>query len=278
MSAPNTIWQIFVVGFFSVVCVAVVHGPAFAQQTTVSDSEPSTDQRPIVIVHGAWGGAHHWKAVADALTHEHDREVHRVSLTGQGERVHLAGPQVTLKTHIQDVVNVIDYDDLHSVVLIGHSYGGGIISGVADAIPDRLSQLIYLDASLLENGETFFSQNPEGLEKAIASANAGGDGWRIPVPGPNPQRDVPHPLATLTHPIELTNPAREKIPAVYWLFADGGPLEKDSRLFYFERAQQRGWPVKTFSWDHNPQRSKPDELVAALVELFEDTDDATHSP
>ncbi|TWT49373.1 acyl-CoA esterase [Rubripirellula amarantea] len=224
----------------------------------------------VVIVHGAWGGVHHWKSVADSLTHDHAMDVHRVSLTGLGERSHLASPDVGLKTHIQDVVNAIEFDDLTSVVLIGHSYGGVVVSGVVDAIPERLSRVLYLDAHLLEDGESYLTRHPDQKQKLTDRAEKDGHGWLIPVDWVNPMRDTPHPLATLVEPLELHNPERLNVPSSYWLFADGGKPELDERYFYYQRAEQRGWPVRSLSWDHNPQRSRPGDVVAALVKALND--------
>src|SRR5438067_14417 len=94
--------------------------------------------RTYVLVHGAWGGNHSWRQFAPLLW-ARGHEVFAPSLTGLGERVHLGGPQTDLSTHIQDVVNCIEYQDLHDIVLVGHSYGGMVVTGVADRLPDRIS-------------------------------------------------------------------------------------------------------------------------------------------
>lgn len=235
--------------------------------TTVSFAD-AVENPPVVIVHGAWGGAHHWKQVADALSQQHQFTVRRASLTGLGERSHLATRDVNLDTHIQDVVNLIEFDDLQSVVLIGHSYGGLVVSGVVDAIPERISHVIYLDAHVLENGESFFSHSPESKKRLVERAEESGDGWLIPVDWENPFRDVAHPLATLVQPIKLTNPAREKVPGTYWLFTDGRSAELDPRFRYFERSKKRGWNVKSFPWNHNPHRDRPAEVVAELIKII----------
>lgn len=226
----------------------------------------------IVIVHGAWGGAHQWKAVARALDDAGAGLVHRVTLTGHGERMHLASPKNDLSTHIQDVVNVIKFEQLESVVLIGHSYGGAIISGAANEIPDKVSQLIYLDSYLLEDGETFFSQMPEERDHYIRRANEDGDGWLIPVDWEEGEAsgDVPHQLATLTSKITLDNPKRLKIPSDYWLFADGGPAEKDERYRFIKRAKELEWRTRVFPWDHNPQKSRPKDLAKELFKTIAD--------
>ena len=230
------------------------------------NEKKKVQKQSVVIVHGAWGGAHHWKQVGDALMQDSNLIVRRASLTGQGERVHLASPKVNLETHISDVVNLIKFDDLKNVVLIGHSYGGCVISGVADQVPERIAKLIYLDAHLLDDGECFFSGHDDLRQQYTKLANELGDGWKIPVTWDKTIGDVAHPLATLTQPIKLKNPSREKIDSSYWLFLDGGDLEQDSRANHYHRAVQRGWSVKSFSWGHNPQRSNAVELIQALKE------------
>ena len=105
-----------------------------------------------VLVHGAWGGSWCWKRVRKALQ-ALGHEVFTPTLTGVGERSHLLSPQVNLDTHIDDVVNLIQWEELSDVVLCGHSYGGCVISGVAERIPDRIGALVYLDAFVLKNGQ-----------------------------------------------------------------------------------------------------------------------------
>ena len=231
----------------------------------VTDLANAKNPRTVVIVHGAWGGSHHWKAAADLLESEGLGKVHRVSLTGQGPRVHLASKDVNLETHIQDVVNLIKFDDLSDVVLIAHSYGGVVASGVADRIPERISRILYLDASLLEDGECFFTGDEQGRQKATKRAREDGEGYLIPVDWKNDFGDVPHPLATLTDAVNLKNPLREKIPASYWVFTDGKELEKDNRYRYYNRAKERGYAVKDLKWGHNPQRANVAELVKSLL-------------
>src|ERR1051325_3592304 len=110
----------------------------------------------IVIVHGAWGGAWAFKNV-EALLRQKGFQVYRPQLTGQGDRVHLARPDIGLNTHIDDVVNTILYEDLHDIILVGHSYGGTVITGVADRVPDRIKRLVYLDAMVPNDGDSVVS-------------------------------------------------------------------------------------------------------------------------
>jgi pimeloyl-ACP methyl ester carboxylesterase len=119
-------------------------------------SEPvtnSTHKFTYVIVHGAWGGGWAFRQVDSLLTAD-GHKVFRPTLTGQGEKVHLASTNINLSTHIQDIVNVILFEDLHDIVLVGHSYGGMVITGVADRVPDRIQRLIYVDALLPLDGES----------------------------------------------------------------------------------------------------------------------------
>jgi pimeloyl-ACP methyl ester carboxylesterase len=253
----------------AILMALVLAGNAFCQEPAASEGKAATaaGTNPIVIVHGAWGGRHHWKETAAELQKAWKGPVYRAALTGQGERAHLASPSVNLKTHIDDVKNLIEFEDLQNVILFGHSYGGIVISGVAEVIPDRIARMAYLDASLLDSGENFFTHDsdPKRQQKLTQRAKEAGDGWAIPVDWPNAMRDVPHPLATMTDKLILENEAREKIPAEYWAFTDGGPLEKDSRVFYYRRAQERGYVVKEFKWGHNPHRESPQEVASEML-------------
>src|SRR5215216_473082 len=105
----------------------------------------------FVLVHGGWHGGWCWKRVAPLLR-DAGHDVYTPTLTGLGERVHLASPQVNLTTHITDVVNVIEFEDLSEVVLVGHSYGGVVITGVASKVSDRIKDLVYLDAFVAKDG------------------------------------------------------------------------------------------------------------------------------
>src|SRR3569832_1148131 len=122
-----------------------------AQAQTAKTEAPS--KPTIVIVHGAWGGAWAFKKV-EAMLRDKDFQVYRPQLTGQGDRVHLTRPDIGLNTHIENIVNTILYEDLHDIILVGHSYGGMVISGVADRLPDRIKSLVYLDAKVPKDGDS----------------------------------------------------------------------------------------------------------------------------
>ena len=112
-----------------------------------------------VLIGGGWLGGWCWQRIARRLRDD-DHDVYPATLTGLGERVHLASPQVDLETHITDVVNLIEFEDLHDVMLLGHSYGGLVVTGVADRIPERISELVYLDTTPLSDGGMLIEKFP----------------------------------------------------------------------------------------------------------------------
>ena len=152
-------------------------------------------------------------------------DVYPVTLTGLGERVHLAGPSVDLETHVEDVVNVLDHERLSDVVLVGHSYSGTVVTAVADRRPERLQAVVYLDTSPLPDGTAITDvQSPEQRELQRAATVADGDGWSWPAPDAQTlrsgvfgsagglsdeqlrelaERATPHPYATFTTPVRL---------------------------------------------------------------------------
>jgi pimeloyl-ACP methyl ester carboxylesterase len=121
----------------------------------------------FVLVHGAWAGALIWRPIAQALR-KAGHEVYTPTLTGIGERRHLLNREIDLGTHTQDVLHVIDYEDLADIVLVGHSYGGMVITGVADAAPDKIASLIYLDAFVPEDRQSLFGMLPPDRPHATA--------------------------------------------------------------------------------------------------------------
>lgn len=137
--------------------------------------------KTFVLVHGAWHGGWCWRQVSDALV----KQGHRVfapTLTGLGERSHLLNKSINLTTHITDIANVIQYEDLSNVVLVGHSYGGIIISGVAERLADRISSIVFLDAFLPEDGETLLQKSSPGFVAAINTAIEKGESGIKPPP------------------------------------------------------------------------------------------------
>ena len=169
-------------------------------------------------------------------------------------------------TGILDVVNTILYEDLTDVVLVGHSYGGMVITGVADSIPGRISKLIYLDALLPENDESLMSI----FGRDTSEMNIR-DGFIIPSwvsKGQQPPSDVPHPLKTWQDRLSLNNKDRLKINSSYILTVDKGKDPKsDGFASQAERARKKNWDVYTLEADHNAQWSAPNELVQLLRDI-----------
>ncbi len=235
--------------------------------TICYSSFSQTKSNPVfVIVHGAWGGGWAFKEVDSLLTAK-EYTIFRPTLTGQGERVHLASLDIGLETHINDIVNTILYEDLHKVILVGHSYSGMVVTGVVDSIPNRISKLIYIDAYVPENGESVLTIEGESDGNKSQEVN----GFIIPswVPeGQSPPKDVPHPYKTWTDTLTLKNSMRLKIPTTYILTVEKGTDPKDDGFAsQAERAKKIGWPVQILEADHNAQWSAPEEFVEMLIDI-----------
>jgi len=234
-----------------------------------SSAEPvAVKKQPVlVMVHGAWAGGWHMRKVAPLLE-ARGYTVYTPTLSGLGERYHTATPAIGLDVHIEDIVNFILFADLHDVMLLGHSYGGMVITGVADRIPERIARLIYLDAFLPEHGESLMHlrrTNSRPIEQMTR------DGFIFPTwvkPDKPFPRDVPQPLKTFTDPIALKNPAAAKIPGTYILTVEKGKAPEDDDFYpAAERAKARGWPVITMEADHVPYWRQPAETAELLLGL-----------
>jgi pimeloyl-ACP methyl ester carboxylesterase len=147
---------------------------------TREDGFPKTqDPATYVLVHGAWHGSWCWKRVRRFLR-DTGHQVFTPTLTGLGERSHLNSATVDLSTHIADVVNLLRWEDLSDVILCGHSYGGSVITGIADRVPERVRTLVYLDAFVPEDGECLFDLAPEHAQFMRLQAQTAGTGWNVP--------------------------------------------------------------------------------------------------
>lgn len=249
--------------YFKLLAISLI--AIFINASAHAQNRHLTKKPVYVIVHGAWGGSWAFRKV-DSLMTEQGSIVYRPSLTGQGERVHLASPDINLTTHIHDVVNTILFEDLHEIILVGHSYGGMVITGVAEQVPERIRKLIYLDAIVPNDGESVMSiMDPkgEGLKKMIKGDYLA-TGWVKA--DQKPPKDVPQPLKTFTEPIVLNNQKAKKILATYILTVDPGKkAEQDDFAESAARAKERGWKVYEISADHNPQWSAVGPLVEMLL-------------
>lgn len=220
----------------------------------------------FVLVHGAWAGGWEHQKLAAALQAD-GHTVHRVTLTGQGDRSHLASRDVGLSLHIQDVVNFIEWENLRDVVLVGHSYGGMVITGVADRLTERLKHVIYLDAFLPEDGESAYDTfGPEGASRRSPGVDGFislGDQAGKPVPHIVPQSEK-----TFTEPVSLKNQDKARaIPTTYILTADDAQQPgKDMFFRYHERAKARGWKTIVLQGDHIVHVTKTAETARLLAE------------
>jgi pimeloyl-ACP methyl ester carboxylesterase len=226
-----------------------------------------------VLVHGAWGGAHGWRKVRPLLW-QAGHQVFTPSLTGLGERAHLTSPQVTLSTHIQDVVNCIEYEDLRDLVLLGYSYGGMVVTGAIDYIDDRVSHLVYLDAFLPNDGQSLYGMTREQPRTML------GQDWLVPPPAreyddpaeaawANPRRN-PHPRGCFTEPVRLLRPLEERAFSRSYIKATGEPRPPQGGPFWTAADRTRdnpAWRYHEIATNHMIPNNRPQELASLLLEL-----------
>jgi pimeloyl-ACP methyl ester carboxylesterase len=205
-----------------------------------------------VLCHGAWSGGWGYRRVAKIIRAA-GHEVFIPTYTGVGERSHLATPEVNLETHIQDVQGVIKWERLEEFVLVGHSYGGMVITGVADREYKKISRIVYLDAFLPQDGQCLNDlTKPAQSEHMFNLANEQGDGWRVPRPDGSIANTVSaddrawivslssaQPLATFTQKLNLTGNHLKIAEKVYVL-----ATERKETPFY----QFANWSRKQSDW------------------------------
>ena len=226
-----------------------------------------------VLVHGAWGGGWKFARVAERLR-AFGHTVFTPTLTGQGERAHLQSATINLTTHVTDILNVIRCEDLSDIVLAGHSYGGMVITAVADAVANRIAALVYLDAFIPDDGKSLFDLNiPQNTQMFIDRAGALG-GLFVPPPpasffGVN-EKDAarvdalaaPHPIATMMEKIRLSGAYRAVKKRVY-VHGTRLPRESPFKPFY-DRAKSEGWDAHALACGHDVMLDLPEELTAIL--------------
>ncbi|MEM0942424.1 MAG: alpha/beta fold hydrolase [Pseudomonadota bacterium] len=231
----------------------------------------------FVLVHGAWHGAWCWEAVAGILRARGHRVTTPVQI-GVGERAGELRKGLTLADFIADVVGHLRAEDLSDAVLVGHSFAGSSLSGAAEAVPDRISRLIYLDALVISDGQTpFDGLPPEVIAKRRDLAVKTSGGLSLPPPSPDKfgvmdpaQQDwlrgklTPHPLATFESAIKLQGPPGADLPRCYLTCTD--PIYPNlvrSR----ERVAAWGWPMAEIRTGHDAMVSAPQALADKLLEL-----------
>ena len=222
-----------------------------------------------VLVHGGWDGGWAWRAVANELQAA-GHTVFTPTLTGSGERAHLASPAVDLNTHIRDIVNVLHYENLHNVILVGISYSGMVITGVAEQAPERLGQLIYLDAFVPHDGESLNDLIGPGLAGFFTErAQSLGEGWRVPHLPPEADRRTDVLLNVLPQPVTVRNPLAARVPHTYVLFTAKPPDNPFGPILaqMAARARSEGWRYRELATDHFPILDQPHEVASLLLEL-----------
>jgi pimeloyl-ACP methyl ester carboxylesterase len=234
------------------------------------------------LVPGFWLGAWVWEAVERELRAD-GHDVHAVTLTGLGDRVHLATPQVDLDTHADDIVHTIEYADLRDVILVGHSGGGMPVTLAAERIPDRIARAVYVESGPLPEGMRQFDVNPPEERERIEKQVAEGDGWRLPPPAfaGDPvvlaglgeadlallrARSVPQPFATALQPLRRSPGG---VPET--LIACTFPEEQVRRALADRLPMFAGFDgepqVVALPTGHYPMLSRPADLARALASL-----------
>jgi pimeloyl-ACP methyl ester carboxylesterase len=235
-------------------------------------------KKAYVLVHGAWHGGWCWVRLAPLLA----AAGHRVlapTCTGLGDRAHLLSPAVGLDTFIEDVAAAIDMEELNEVVLVGHSFAGSVISGVADRMPERIAHLVYLDATVLLSGQSPFDMIPPDVAAARRrAAMESSGGLTLPVPPASvfgigepadaawlSRRLRPHPLKTYEDALQLRNPLGNGRPKTYVActlpeYTVLAPVRDWVR-------RQPGWSYRELASGHDAMVLAP-ELLAAMLLSF----------
>lgn len=239
----------------------------------------------FVLVHPAWFGGWCWKKVAPLLR-ARGHAVHTPTLTGLGERAHLARPEVGLETHVEDVVNVLKCEDLSGVILVGHSSGGVVITGVADRVPEQIAHVVYLDAFVPEDGQCMLDMIPPERRPAMETlVQAEGQGWLLPRFAAAPwekfvpeawqitdatdlrwmlARLAPTPFGHFKDPIRRQNPAAEKLPRTYIRCLQWPSASFDRYADVARRTE--GWRCRELAASHLPYITQPREVGELLLE------------
>jgi pimeloyl-ACP methyl ester carboxylesterase len=228
-----------------------------------------------MLIHGGFSGGWIWKRLLPHLRAA-GHEVFTPTLTGLGERSHLLGPEIDLDTHIQDVVNVFEYEELRDVVLVGHSSSGMVVAGAADRLPERLKLVVYYDAVVPRDGEAMTDLvDPSFAAMLERSAQTAGDGWRVPpLPleaiGVTSEADVrwmqpkmgAHPYNTLRRPVQLKSAVRRDVPHafVYCNQPAMGLFEISAR-----RAREEGWHFQELATPHCAMVTHPQQSAEILM-------------
>jgi pimeloyl-ACP methyl ester carboxylesterase len=221
-----------------------------------------------VLVHGAWRGSWCWDRVRRMLQHQ-GHEVYAPTLTGVGERSHLLAPTIDLETHVLDVINLVRWHELQDFVLCGHSYGGMVVSAVADRIPERIRSLVFLDAFVPEHGKALVDYAPIPEGSLV-------DGWKsLPISaeafGVNSadrawvdQQCTPQSVACFRQPVQLRG-GIDRLRRVSYLYATGWAGGDSPFRRFFDQARLRGWDTAEIDCGHDVMIDRPDAVATLLL-------------
>ena len=267
--------------------------PTAAQEASPTATEGG--RATFVLVHGAWAGAWIWRDLIQLLRAA-GHNVYASTATGMGDRVHLADPGIDLDVYITDVVNLIEYEDLHNVTLVGWSFGGMTITGVAERVPGRLAQVVYLDASVPADGQNSYdadfaseeTRNEFLVAEVGEGVEAGMTGFRPVTPGieewirgslQDPavadwvlSKLVPQPLLTFLQPVQIGNPAAAALPRAFILCTADKDLQADPQMDPYVLAAERvrsdpNWRVVELADNHLAPINNPQATSEALLSL-----------
>jgi pimeloyl-ACP methyl ester carboxylesterase len=229
----------------------------------------------FIVAHGAWSAGWAWKKMRPLLR-ERGHELLTPTYTGLGERAHLANASIDLETHIADVLGMLHCEDLRGAILVGHSYGGMVATGVADRAAERLSRLVYLDAFVPRDGQSLNDLRPGNPPHG---GGAEGTDWRVqpnPLPPDTSAADVAwimprrmaHPRKCFEQKLRLTG-AVEHLPRTYVYCTK--PAPGDAFRQFAERARgERGWTCLEIDSSHNPHITVPGTLAGLLHGIASD--------
>jgi pimeloyl-ACP methyl ester carboxylesterase len=251
-----------------------------APAVTAAQNESAT----FVLVHGGNAGAWIWRDLI-RLLRAAGHDVYATTATGLGDRAHLADAAIDLDVYVTDVVNLLEYEDLRDVTLVGWSYGGMIITGVAERVPERLARLVYLDATVPENGQSHF--DAQGFTDEVIGADyragveAGMPGFDAITPGleewirgalKDPavadwvlSKLEPQPMLTWLQPVRLGNPAAAALPRVF-IFCTEDPFESSARTAERVRSDPN-WRVVELADNHLAPINAPQATAEVLLSL-----------
>ena len=231
----------------------------------------------FLLIHGAWHGGWVWNEISEILNYQ-GCNVSTPTLTGLGEKKHLLTSKITIDTFIEDVVNHIIFENLNNIILIGHSFAGSVISGVADKLKDRIQKLIYFDAMILIDGQKPFDITPkETVKQRIELAKKFGNNISIPAPSADAfgvfdikksllleEKLTPHPLSAFQSKLVLKNEVGNGIPLSY-IFCTK-PVYKSLESSR-EVVRKMKWPIFELNSGHDAMLTHPKETLNLLMKI-----------